>query len=72
MQEGTLRVIDSEGRLTEFVGSDEPVATIRLHDPDLPLKLFRSPETFRRRSLYERHLDVRGLLSRGFSGSFFD
>jgi cyclopropane-fatty-acyl-phospholipid synthase len=44
VQRGTLRVIDSEGRMTEFAGSDEPVATIRLHDPGLPLKLFRSPE----------------------------
>ncbi len=44
VQKGTLRVIDSEGRMSEFSGSPEPVATIRLHDPRLPLKLFRNPE----------------------------
>ncbi len=44
VQKGTLRVIDSKGRLREFSGSPEPVATIRLHDPRLPLKLFRNPE----------------------------
>ena len=44
VQKGTLRVIDSKGRMSEFSGSPEPVATIRLHDPRLPLKLFRNPE----------------------------
>lgn len=44
IQEGTLRVIESDGTLNEFSGSPEPVATIRFHDPDLPLKLFRNPE----------------------------
>jgi cyclopropane-fatty-acyl-phospholipid synthase len=37
-------VFDADGRLIEFVGSADPVATIRLHDPDLPMKLFRNPE----------------------------
>ena len=44
VQKGTLRVIDSKGRVREFSGSPEPAATIRLHDPRLPLKLFRNPE----------------------------
>jgi len=44
IQKGTLRVIESDGTLSEFVGSPEPVATIRFHDPALPLKLFRNPE----------------------------
>ena len=35
IQRGTLRVIDATGSMTEFVGTEEPVATIRLHDPDL-------------------------------------
>jgi cyclopropane-fatty-acyl-phospholipid synthase len=46
IQRGTLRVIEADGKVTEFVGSAEPVATIRLHDPALPLKLFRSPELY--------------------------
>ncbi len=44
IQKGTLRVIEADGTLNEFVGSPEPVATIRFHDPGLPLKLFRNPE----------------------------
>lgn len=44
VQRGTLRVFDAEGNLHEFIGSPEPNATIRLHDPGLPLKLFRNPE----------------------------
>ena len=44
IQKGTLRVIKSDGSLSQFVGSPEPVATIRFHDPSLPLKLFRNPE----------------------------
>ena len=44
IRRGTLRVYEADGHLTEFVGTDEPVATIRLHDPALPMKLFRSPE----------------------------
>jgi len=44
IRRGTLRVIEADGHATEFVGSDAPVATIRLHDPSLPMKLFRNPE----------------------------
>lgn len=44
IQKGTLRVIESDGSITEFKGTVEPVATIHLHDPALPLKMFRNPE----------------------------
>ncbi|MBW1932196.1 MAG: class I SAM-dependent methyltransferase [Deltaproteobacteria bacterium] len=44
IKNGTLRVIESDGSVNEFKGSPEPVATIRLHDPTLPLKIFRNPE----------------------------
>jgi cyclopropane-fatty-acyl-phospholipid synthase len=44
IKNGTLRVIDSEGEVTEFKGTSVPVATIRLHDPSLPYKMFRNPE----------------------------
>jgi len=44
IKKGTLRVIEADGTLNEFVGSPEPVATMRLHDPSLPLKMFRNPE----------------------------
>ena len=44
IKRGTLRVFDADGHLIEFVGSIDPVATIRLHDPGLPMKLFRNPE----------------------------
>jgi len=44
IKRGTLRVIDADGRMTEFFGTAEPVATIRLHDPGLPMKMFRNPE----------------------------
>ena len=44
IKNGTLRVIESDGSVNEFKGSPEPVATIRLHDPTLPLKMFRNPE----------------------------
>ncbi len=46
IQRGTLRVIGADGAIHEFVGSEHPVATIRLHDPGLPMKLFRSPELY--------------------------
>ena len=42
IKRGTLRVFDADGRMIEFVGSAEPVATIRLHDPSLPMKLFNA------------------------------
>ena len=44
IKKGTLRVIDADGTLSEFMGTAEPVATIRLHDSSLPLKIFRNPE----------------------------
>ncbi len=44
IQHGTLRLIEADGETHEFVGSEHPVATIRLHDSSLPMKLFRSPE----------------------------
>ncbi len=44
IQKGTLRVIDSSGKMHEFHGTTEPVATIQFHDPDLPLKIFLNPE----------------------------
>ncbi len=44
IQRGTLRVIEADGHVTEFVGTEAPVATIRLHDRSLPMKLFRNPE----------------------------
>ena len=44
IRKGTLRVIDSGGQTFEFVGTEEPLATIRIHDPSLPIKMFRNPE----------------------------
>ena len=44
IKKGTLRLIEADGTLTEVVGSPTPVATIRLHDPSLPMKMFRNPE----------------------------
>jgi len=44
IQKGTLRVIEADGNIGEFGGSPGPAATIRLHEPDLPMKLFRNPE----------------------------
>jgi cyclopropane-fatty-acyl-phospholipid synthase len=44
IKKGTLRVIESDGTINEFKGSPLPVATMRLHDPTLPLKMFRNPE----------------------------
>ena len=46
VQNGTLRIIDSGGKVHEFKGTPEPLATIRLHKDDLPLKLFRNPELY--------------------------
>ncbi|MFW2405170.1 MAG: class I SAM-dependent methyltransferase, partial [Gammaproteobacteria bacterium] len=46
IRRGTLRVIESDGHLTEIVGTDVPVATMRLHDSSLPLRLFRNPELY--------------------------
>jgi len=46
VKNGTLRIIDSSGKVHEFKGTPEPLATIRLHEDDLPLKLFRNPELY--------------------------
>jgi len=46
IKNGTLRVIESDGVVTEFKGTSEPVATIHLHSPDLPFKMFRNPELY--------------------------
>jgi cyclopropane-fatty-acyl-phospholipid synthase len=44
IQKGTLQVIEFDGHVSEFGGGPGPAATIRLHESDLPLKLFRNPE----------------------------
>jgi len=44
VQKGTLRIIDASGKLHEFRGTPEPLATIRIHDQTLPRKLFFNPE----------------------------
>ena len=44
VQKGTLRIIDAGGKLHEFRGTPEPLATIRIHDQTLPRKLFFNPE----------------------------
>ncbi len=46
IQTGTLRLIDANGEVIEFKGTDEPVVTVRMTDPDLPLKLFRNPDLY--------------------------
>jgi len=46
IRRGTLRVIEADGYQTEIVGTEAPVATIRLYDSSLPLKLFRNPELY--------------------------
>lgn len=45
IRNGTMRLYDSSGALHTF-GRDgeEPIVTVRLHDPKLPGKLFRNPE----------------------------
>ncbi len=44
VQKGRLTIIDAHGEVYQFGMTPEPAATMRLHDPDLPLKLFRNPE----------------------------
>jgi cyclopropane-fatty-acyl-phospholipid synthase len=44
VQKGTLRIIDAGGKLHEFRGTPEPLATIRIHDQTLSRKLFFNPE----------------------------
>ncbi len=44
VQNGTLRVIDASGKVHEFAGTATPVATIKIHDPSLPRRVFFNPE----------------------------
>ena len=44
VQKGTLRIIDAGGKLHEFRGTPEPLATIQIHDHTLQRKLFFNPE----------------------------
>ena len=46
VQNGTLRVIDANGKLHVFDGSPEPVVTLRLSDKALHRKLFFNPELY--------------------------
>ncbi len=46
VQNGTLRVIDADGKLHLFSGSPEPVVTLRLSDKALHHKLFFNPELY--------------------------
>ncbi|GJL84504.1 MAG: cyclopropane-fatty-acyl-phospholipid synthase [Micavibrio sp.] len=46
IQVGTLRLIDSNEEVTEFKGTENPVVTVRMTDPNLPLKLFRNPDLY--------------------------
>lgn len=46
VQNGTLRVIDANGKLHVFSGSPEPVVTLRLSDKALHHKLFFNPELY--------------------------
>lgn len=46
VQNGTLRVIDANGKLHVFNGSPEPIVTIRLSDKALHRKLFFNPELY--------------------------
>jgi cyclopropane-fatty-acyl-phospholipid synthase len=43
---GTLRLINANDEVAEFKGTDEPVVTVRISDPDLPLKIFRNPDLY--------------------------
>ena len=44
VQSGTLRIIDADGKLHEFIGSAEPSVTIRLKDRRLHTALVFNPE----------------------------
>ncbi len=46
VQNGTLRVIDANGKLHVFSGSPEPIVTLRLSDKALHHKLFFNPELY--------------------------
>lgn len=53
LHRGSLRVIDSTGRLHEFGNGQGPFVTLRLLDPSLPLKLALNPSL----SLGEAYMD---------------
>lgn len=70
IRKGTLRVIDPDGRTLEFVGTDEPLATIKIHDPALPLKLFRNPELHAGEAYMNGTLTFEGCSLEDFLGVF--
>jgi cyclopropane-fatty-acyl-phospholipid synthase len=70
IRKGTLRVIDSDGQTFEFVGTEEPSATIRIHDPSLPLKIFRNPELHAGEAYMNGTLTFEGCSLEDFLGVF--
>jgi cyclopropane-fatty-acyl-phospholipid synthase len=70
IRKGTLRVIDPDGRTLEFAGTDEPLATIKIHDPALPLKLFRNPELHAGEAYMNGTLTFEGCSLEDFLGVF--
>jgi cyclopropane-fatty-acyl-phospholipid synthase len=70
IRKGTLRVIDSDGKTFEFVGTEEPSATIRIHDPSLPLKIFRNPELHAGEAYMNGTLTFEGCSLEDFLGVF--
>jgi cyclopropane-fatty-acyl-phospholipid synthase len=70
IRKGTLRVIDSDGQTFEFAGTEEPSATMRIHDPSLPLKLFRNPELHAGEAYMNGTLTFEGCSLEDFLGVF--
>ena len=70
IRKGTLRVIDSDGRTFDFSGTDEPLATIKIHDPSLPLKMFRNPELHAGEAYMNGTLTFEGCSLEDFLGVF--
>ncbi len=70
IRKGTLRVIDSDGQTFEFVGTEEPLATIRIHDPSLPIKMFRNPELHAGEAYMNGTLTFEGCSLEDFLGVF--
>ena len=70
IRKGTLRVIDSDGRTFEFAGTGEPLATIKIHDPSLPLKIFRNPELHAGEAYMNGTLTFEGCSLEDFLGVF--
>jgi cyclopropane-fatty-acyl-phospholipid synthase len=70
IRKGTLRVIDSDGQTFEFAGTEEPSATMRIHDPSLPLKLFRNPELHAGEAYMNGTLTFEGCSLADFLGVF--